>query len=71
MTIFEKPGTFALHIYIALSYDLMTENTHSQIGHYFFSYLLTCEVYRFEVLEKVLEHGSVIIQLLKPHPSSN
>jgi hypothetical protein len=25
--------------------------THSQIGHYFFSYLLTCEVYLIEILE--------------------
>ena len=29
--------------------------THSRIGHYFFSYLLTCEVYLIEVLENMAQ----------------
>jgi hypothetical protein len=41
--------------------------SHSQIGRYFFSYLLTCEVYLIEVLEITAQMRQYIIILsLKP-----
>ena len=44
------------------SYDLsQTGNTHSWIGHYFFSYLLTCEVYLIEVLGIIAQIQQIII----------
>ena len=40
---------------------------HSQIGHYFFSYLLTCDAHLIEVLEIMAQMGQYIIFLsLKP-----
>ena len=36
---------------LALESYLLPPSSHSRIGHYFFSYLLTCEVYFIEVLE--------------------
>ena len=36
-------------------------DTHSQIEHYFFSYLLTCEVHFIEVLEIMAEMQQYII----------
>ena len=39
-----------LFIY-SLSQHILILQTHSQIEHYFFSYLLTCEVYLIEVIE--------------------
>ena len=36
-------------------------NTHSQIRHYFFSYLPTCEVYLIEVLEIMAQMLQYII----------
>ena len=34
-----------------LNKNMLLLNTHSQMEHYFFSYLLTCEVYLIKVLE--------------------
>ena len=39
---------------------------HSQMEHYFFSYLLTCEVYFIEVLEIMAQMRQYTISLFKP-----
>ena len=48
-------------------YMQLRPDTHSRIGHYFFSYLLSCEVYLIEVLKTIAQMWQYIICLsLKP-----
>ena len=39
----------------------LKSSTHSRIGHYFFSYLITCEVHLIEVLEIMAQMQQYII----------
>ena len=58
-------GTFGL-IPSKFWRNFLLHISHSRIGHYFFSYLLTCEVYLIEVLElmgQMLQYILVVVGL--------
>ena len=46
---------YSIKMTLYLGHANVEPSPHSQIGHYFFSYLLTCEVYLIEVLELVAQ----------------